>query len=119
MRFLGALVILVTCLLTALGADPDWDPASRLKGSEKEAWKTFYAAVTSLEDKGDRKQAAKLFREVSEIFPESRYAQDSKELAVVLEEMVKEDTVWKEPKQIGKLSLQEKIKSSPSTRPAP
>ena len=48
--------------------DFNWDPASYVRGTEKEAWKTFYAAVNSLQYKGNREQAGKLFREVAEKF---------------------------------------------------
>jgi len=106
---IGSPVILATCALATLAADPDLDPASRLEDPEEEAWKTFHAAVTCLQDKGDRESAGKLFQEVVERFPDSPYAQDSKELGAFLERMVKEDAAWEEPENIATLSLPEKI----------
>jgi len=110
MKIFGALMVLVTCSSMALAVHPDWDPASRLEGSEKEAWRVFFSGVTSLEDKGERDHAAKLFRKVAEKYPQSQYAQDSKELAGLLDEMVKEDAEWKEPKAIEQLNLEDQIR---------
>jgi hypothetical protein len=105
MRYIGTPIVLVACFLTAL-AD---NPSSRLETSEEAAWKTFSAAVRALQDKGDRKYAGKLFQQVAATFPKSRYAQDSKELGVLLEAMVVEDAQWKEPEDPERLNPQERI----------
>jgi hypothetical protein len=73
------------------------DPGSRLSGNEKKAWEAFFAGVNCLQDKGDRMQAAVFFEQVAKEFPESRYAEDSKELGGLLRQMVNEDKEWKEP----------------------
>ncbi len=86
-----------------------WTPISQLNGSEAEAWEMFSTAVNSLQEKGDRKAAAKLFKKISRKFPDSDYSGDSKELKILLEEMAKEDAAWKEPDDIDKLTLKEKI----------
>ncbi|MFK5922631.1 MAG: hypothetical protein QM496_10660 [Verrucomicrobiota bacterium] len=79
------------------------------EGNEKKVWKTFNAGVTSLQDKGDRKYAAKLFRKVSVKFSESHYAKESKELAELLENMAREDSEWRESKDVKNLSLEKQI----------
>jgi len=105
MRYIGIPIVLVACFLTAL-AD---NPSPRSKNSEEAAWKSFSATVRTLQEKGDREHAGKLFRQVAATFPKSRYAQDSKELGVLLEAMVVEDTQWKEPEDPERLKPQERI----------
>lgn len=73
------------------------------------AWETFFAAVTVLQDDGDRVKASKLFRECAKKYPDSEYAKDSKELGKLLAEMVKEDEKWREPENVNKLDLQKRI----------
>jgi hypothetical protein len=105
MRYIGTPIVLVACFLMALTDNP----SSRSKASEEAAWKAFSAAVRTLQEKGDRNYAGKLFRQVAATFPESRYAKDSKELGVLLEAMVVEDAQWKEPEDPERLNPQERI----------
>jgi len=105
MRYIGTPIILVACFLTAL-AD---NPSSRSEASEEAAWETFSTAVRTLQEKGDREHAGKLFRQVAATFPGSRYVQDSKELGVLLEAMIVDDAQWKEPENPDRLKPQERI----------
>lgn len=73
------------------------------------AWKLFESAIEMLQDKGDRKTAAKIFRDVATNYAGTYYAKDSKELADLLDKMVKEDLAWKEPKDVSVLSRPEQI----------
>jgi hypothetical protein len=101
--------VLVVIAWACVGADWNWDPASRLTGDEKKAWTKFIAGVKSLQDDGNRKWAAKLFEQVAREFPESRYAADSRELAGLLRQMVEEDRRWTEPRAPGTLPLERRI----------
>jgi len=105
--YLSLIVLFVMCF--SISCRSRWDPASRLSGSEKSAWLIFYNGVQTLQNKGDRKKAAEYFREVADKYSSSDYGSDSKELADLLDIMVKEDAVWQEPVAIEKLNLQEKI----------
>ncbi|MHC4199063.1 MAG: hypothetical protein ACYSU0_03665, partial [Planctomycetota bacterium] len=87
------------------------DEVRLLKESpEADAWITFAAAVCSLHDRGDRPEAARLFRTVFAEHPMSYYAEDSRELAGLLDKMIEEDRAWKEPEDIEKLNLEEKVR---------
>ncbi len=76
----------------------------------KSAWEAFLLAVTTLQDTGNRKIAARQFEDAERLFPNSEYKSDSIELANLLNKMVSEDRVWREPADPDQLSLQERIK---------
>jgi hypothetical protein len=73
------------------------------------AWAGFESAIHALQDEGDRKTAAKLFREVATKYADTYYAKDSRELADQLDKMIEEDRIWKEPKDVQSLSKPELI----------
>ena len=72
-------------------------------------WTAFKAAVTCLQDVGDREHAAELFEYVVRRFPGCRYVEDSKEIAMHLREMLYEDDEWVEVADVEKLSVDQKI----------
>jgi HEAT repeat protein len=55
------------------------------------AWELYSKALTALQDRGDRGEAARLFGEVAERYPNTVYAEESRELEGLLNEMVVED----------------------------
>jgi hypothetical protein len=73
------------------------------------AWAVFESALEALHDEGDRHLAAKRFREVASKYSGTYYAEDSRELADRLDQMVKEDQAWKEPKEVSSLSKPDQI----------
>ena len=91
------------------GGDWSMDPASGLTGDEKKAWVTFFAGVRSLQDEGDRNQAAGFFEQLANGFPQSRYAKDSEELGSLLRQMLEEEKHWVEPAHPDGLSLELKV----------
>ena len=103
-----ALLLSGVCICS--GATWSMDPASRLKGNEREAWKAFFAGVECLQEQGDRQRAADFFEQVAKEFPETRYATDSKELAGFLRQMVEEDKQWTAPRDPAALSVEGRIR---------
>src|SRR5215813_11388597 len=91
------------------GAGFDRDPASGLSGKEKQAWGAFFAGVKALQDDGDRARAVGDFEQVATEFPQSRYAEDSRELGVHLRNMLEEEKQWREPSNPETLPLDQKI----------
>jgi hypothetical protein len=69
----------------------------------------YFAGVTCLQERGDRAKAAEYFRAVVVNHSQSVYFAESRELADLLEKMIQEDVIWKEPADRDKLSLTEKI----------
>lgn len=97
--------------------DPN-DTASRLSVEDRrqltemrtaKAWGIFESAIQSLQDDGNRPLAAERFRKVATRYSGTYYAEESQELADLLDKMVKEDRVWSEPKDLSALSQSELI----------
>lgn len=98
----------------SLSTDPATGPLARLRAwirenPPPESWGPFLAAVTHLEEGGDRGEAARQFDEVARRYPDSPYAADSRELAAQLREMVEEDRRWREPRDVRSLPLIDQI----------
>lgn len=74
-----------------------------------QAWERFESAIGALQNDGDRQAAAKGFREVATKYAGTYYAQDSQELADLLDNMLEEDHLWQEPKEVAALSQAEQI----------
>jgi hypothetical protein len=102
-------VLLLAAVYACSGADRSMDPASRLSGDEKKTWAIFSAGIKSLQDQGNRDQAAGFFEQVANEFPQSRYAKDSKELGSLLRQMLEEDKGWTEPSRPDALPRERKI----------
>lgn len=77
---------------------------------ESKSWNLFNSAISILQSDKDRLNASILFKKVSLEYPETFYANQSKELSELLTQMVDEDNNWKEPENINQLSINEKIK---------
>jgi hypothetical protein len=103
------LVVALVLTLGCSGAEWSMDPASRLEGDEKKAWALFSAGVETLQDTGDRNRADELFGQVAAEFPQSRYAEDSKELSASLRQLVEEEKHWTEPSDPKALRVEDKI----------
>jgi hypothetical protein len=73
------------------------------------AWRVFESAIQALQDEGNRPLAAERFRNVATKYSATYYAEESRELADLLDQMVKEDQVWREPKDLSALSQSELI----------
>jgi hypothetical protein len=108
MRGLFIAVLLATAWFCG-GADWRPGPEDGLTDDEKAAWRAFIAGVTTLQDTGDRNQAAGFFERGAKNHPDSRYAADSKELAELLHQMVQEDKQWIEPPDPSALPLAQQI----------
>ena len=74
------------------------------------AWSIFQTALTELQENGNRKEAARHFRIVATEYRNTYYADDSRELADLLDKMVAEETKFKKPKNVDDLDLESKIK---------
>ena len=82
----------------------------RVPAEEQNAgWDEFLAAVTCLQERGDRPAAARRFRWVADQYPRSTFGRQSKELSELLATMVQEDQAWKEPADNSKLTVEEQI----------
>lgn len=77
---------------------------------ESKSWHLFDSAISILQENEDRVNASLLFKEVYLKYPETFYANQSKELSELLTKMINEDNNWKEPKNINKLPIDEQIK---------
>ncbi len=77
---------------------------------ESKSWDLFNSAISILQVNKDRLNAAILFKKVYLEYPDTFYANQSKELSELLTQMIVEDTNWKEPKNINQLTKDEKIK---------
>jgi len=73
------------------------------------AWSLFESAIDQLQDKGDRKESARLFRKIATDFSNTYYADQSKELADMLDKMIAEDSDYTPPKEIASLDLDQQI----------
>lgn len=73
------------------------------------AWNLFESALNELQDKGNRKESARLFRKVATEFSNTYYADQSKELADLLDTMVAEDAAYKPPRDITSLERDQQI----------
>lgn len=73
------------------------------------AWNLFESALDLLQDKGNRKESARLFRKIATDFSNTYYADQSKELADLLDKMVAEDAAFTAPKDVASLELNEQI----------
>ncbi|MEQ9066790.1 MAG: HEAT repeat domain-containing protein [Gimesia chilikensis] len=73
------------------------------------AWDLFESALQQLQNKGNRKEAARLFHIVATEYSDTYYADQSKELANLLDQMVLEDQKYKLPQDIQCLSIPEQI----------
>jgi len=69
----------------------------------------FIDAIVFLHYQGDRAKAADMFAEIARKYPELKYGQESQELSDFLRKMVEEDKVWREPEDISKLTVDERI----------
>lgn len=78
--------------------------------TESKSWNLFNAAISTLQENKDRVTASILFKKVYLEYPETFYANQSKELSELLTKMIIEDNNWKEPANIDKLSINEQIK---------
>ncbi len=76
----------------------------------EKAWNLFLSALSELEKNGDRKKAAQLFRKIVTDFSQSRYADQSKELVYLLDQMVIEDSKYKLPENLKSQNLETQIK---------
>lgn len=94
------------------------DPDEQLTDAEKKkleelptakSWRLFNRALTELDDNGDRKAAAKCFETLVSDFPNTFYADQSRELLTNLEKMIKEDDGFELPEDFSNLSLAEQI----------
>ena len=74
------------------------------------AWAIFQTGLTELQKNGNRKEAARHFRIVATEYRNTYYADDSRELADLLDKMVAEETKFKKPKNVDDLDLESKIK---------
>ncbi|MEM9825294.1 MAG: hypothetical protein AAF958_01835 [Planctomycetota bacterium] len=74
------------------------------------AWAAFQTGLTELQENGNRKEAARHFRFVATQYDNTYYADDSRELADLLDKMVAEESKFKKPKDVDKLDLESKIK---------
>ena len=74
------------------------------------AWEAFLLGVTTLQETGDRKLAARQFDAVEALFPNSEYKTDSLELAQQLRILMAEDRAWREPSDPQQLPLLQQIK---------
>lgn len=74
-----------------------------------EAWNLFESAIDQLQDKGNRKESARLFRKIATEFSNTYYADESKELADLLEKMVAEDAEYTPPIDIASLEIDQQI----------
>ncbi len=75
------------------------------------AWAIFQTAINELQKKGNRQEAARQFRIVATDFSETHYADQSRELADILEKMVLEDRKFNQPNDVGSLDITDQIKS--------
>jgi len=73
------------------------------------AWDLFESALDHLQGKGSRKESAQLFRRIATEFPSTYYAEQSKELADLIDTMVAEDAKYTPPKDIASLKLDQQI----------
>ena len=73
------------------------------------AWQLFESAIGALQGEGNRRLAAERFREIAAKYAKTVYAADAKELADLLDKMVKEDRVWKEPDDVSSLTVAARI----------
>lgn len=73
------------------------------------AWDLFESGLQQLQRKGNRNEAARLFHKVAAEYPDTYYADQSKELANLLDQMVLEDQKYKLPQDIQCLSIPEQI----------
>ena len=73
------------------------------------AWGEFSVALTELQQNGNRKEAARRFRRVATEFPNTYYADDSRELADLLDKMVVEDEKYHAPAKLADLSVDGQI----------
>ena len=74
------------------------------------AWSIFQTALTELQKNGNRKEAARQFRMIATEYSNTYFADDSRELADLLDEMVAEEKDFKKPANIDGLDLEAKIK---------
>jgi hypothetical protein len=73
------------------------------------SWDIFTEALNALDERGDRKQAAKLFHKIVNEYPDTYYADQARELSKLLDEMVIEDSKFELPKDFEKLPLDKQI----------
>ena len=73
------------------------------------AWSVFESALGELQKKGNRKEAARLFGKVATEYPNTYYADQSKELADLLNGMIAEDSNYEPPQEIASLTQREQI----------
>lgn len=74
------------------------------------AWSIFQTGLTELQKNGDRKEAARQFRIVATEYANTYYADESRELADLLDKMIAEDSDFKKPLKVDDLELKSKIK---------
>jgi hypothetical protein len=94
-------------------------PERRLTDADKQkletlptakAWAIYETGITELQKNGNRKEAARHFRRVATEYNNTYYADDSRELADLLDQMVAEDKDFSKPHNVDDLELKSKIK---------
>lgn len=75
----------------------------------EKAWILFVSALRELQEKGNRKKAAQLFRKITTDFSKTHYADQSEELADLLDKMVVEDSKFTPPKNIKSQNIKTQI----------
>jgi len=73
---------------------------------EAKAWALFEKGIGALQERGDRASAAKAFRELAAKYGTSYYAETARELAGLLDGMVREDEAWREPEDPNNLEIE-------------
>ncbi|MCP3677978.1 MAG: HEAT repeat domain-containing protein [Deltaproteobacteria bacterium] len=101
------------CYFSERMKDKKVSPETRKMATESpeaKAWGWFSTALKQLQEGADRSEVAKAFRKLVSTYPDSYYAEDSRELTGLLMKMVDEDKAWNEPADHEHMSVQEKIK---------
>ncbi|WP_417386797.1 HEAT repeat domain-containing protein [Gimesia sp.] len=73
------------------------------------SWDLFEDALQQLQTQGNKKEAARLFHKVATEYPDTYYAEQSKELAELLDQMALEDREYKPPQNVKLQSVTEQI----------
>ncbi|MGA2068313.1 MAG: hypothetical protein ABSG86_25295 [Thermoguttaceae bacterium] len=74
------------------------------------AWGLFSSAAHTLAWDGDRAKAASLLSELVAKYPNAHHAKEAAELRDLLRGMVEEDRRWKEPGNVERLDVAEKVR---------
>lgn len=74
------------------------------------AWPLYMDAIKELVTNGDRQSALQQFNKIVKQYPNTIYAQQSRELATHLQQMVQEDQSFTMPKDFAALSIEEQVR---------